>query len=201
MHVAVWTGSLSEMDVWGGQNDAVVQLNTGARYNPTTNVWTAMSSLGAPIGRRFHTAVWTGSGMIVWGGWNMTDLNTGGSYCSGACASSPPAGSSTISVSKQSGGLVSWTAVPAAAAYDSVRGLLNQLHSSGGNFTTSTLACLANDQVATSYIDPGPPPAANGYWYLVRGLSCGGAGTYNEIGGSQVGSRDSEINASPNKCP
>jgi len=35
----------------------------------------------------------------------------------------------------------------------------------------------------------------------VRGLSCGGAGTYNEIGGSQVGSRDSEINASPNKCP
>lgn len=201
MHVAVWTDALSEMDVWGGQNDAVVQLNAGARYNPTTNAWTAMSSLGAPIGRRFHTAVWTGSGMIVWGGWNVTDLNTGGSYCSGACAASPPVGSSTISVSKQSGGLVSWTAVPVAAAYDSVRGLLNQLHSSGGNFTTSTQACLANDQVATSYVDPSLPTAANGYWYLVRGLSCGGAGTYNETGGSQVGSRDSEIGTSPNKCP
>src|SRR5437867_3867415 len=153
LHIAVWTGSLSEMDVWGGQNDAVMQLNTGGRYNPTTNVWTAMSSLGAPIGRRFHTGVWTGSEMITWGGWNLADLNSGGRYCSGACVSSPPAGSSSISVSKQpGGGLVSWTAVPVAAAYDLVRGSLNLLHGSG-DFTTSTQACLANDQVATSYLD------------------------------------------------
>src|SRR5437867_7711853 len=78
LHIAVWTGSLSEMDVWGGQNDAVMQLNTGGRYNPTTNVWTAMSTLGAPIGRRYHTGVWSGSEMIPWGGWNTVDLNTGG---------------------------------------------------------------------------------------------------------------------------
>jgi len=201
-HIAVWTDSLSEMDVWGGQDDNVVQLNTGGRYNPATNVWTAMSTLGAPIGRRYHTGVWTGSEMITWGGWNLVDLGSGGRYCSGACASSPPNGSSTISVSMQgSAALLSWTAPPAAAAYDLVRGSLRQLRLSHGDFTTSTQACLADDQGATSYPDPSPPPAADGFWYLLRGLSCGGAGTYDAIDGSQIGSRDSEINASPNRCP
>src|SRR5438876_470989 len=33
-HTAVWTGS--EMIVWGGN-----ELNTGARYNPSTDSWTA----------------------------------------------------------------------------------------------------------------------------------------------------------------
>ena len=140
--------------------------------------------------------------MIPWGGWNTVDLNTGGRYCSGACASPIPAGTSTISVTKQGGrSLISWTAVSFAAAYDLVRGLVIELHNSGGNFTTSTQACLANDQVTTSYLDSTAPPAANGFWYLVRGLSCGGAGTYDEVGGSQVGSRDAEINASPSGCP
>jgi N-acetylneuraminic acid mutarotase len=202
MHTAVWTDSLNEMDVWGGQDDTVTQLNSGGRYNPTTNVWTAMSTLAAPIGRRFHTTIWSGSEMITWGGWNAVDLNSGGRYCSGACASSPPAGSSTVSAGKQPGTvLFSWTAVPAAVAYDVVRGGLNLLRSSGGNFTTATQACLANDQAATSVFDPSAPPVADGFWYLLRGLSCGGAGTYNETVGSQIGSRDSEISASANSCP
>jgi len=38
--------------------------------------WTATA--GAPSGRGGHTAVWTGSEMIVWGGY--PDLNTGGRY-------------------------------------------------------------------------------------------------------------------------
>jgi len=203
MHVAAWTDALAEMDVWGGQDDAVTQLRTGGRYNPAADTWTATSTLAAPIGRRFHTVVWTGSEMIPWGGWNGTDLNSGGLYCSGACASAPPAGSSTISESKQPGAvLVSWTPVSAAAAYDVVRGGLNQLRSSAGNFTTSTQACLSNDQTATSYLDTSaPPPAGDGSWYLLRGLSCGGPGTYDETAGSQSGSRDAEINASSNTCP
>lgn len=202
MHTAVWTDSLNEMDVWGGQDDTVTQLNSGGRYNPTTSVWTAMSPLAAPIGRRFHTVSWTGSEMIPWGGWNAGDLNSGGLYCSGACASAAPAGSSILSAGKQPGTvLFSWTAVPAAAAYDVVRGALNLLRSSGGNFTTSTQVCLANDQAATSVFDPSPVPVADGFWYLLRGLSCGGAGTYNETVGSQIGSRDLEISASPSSCP
>ena len=65
VHTAVWTGS--EMIVWGGY-DGGTFLNTGGRYNPSTNSWTATSTTGAPAGRSYHTAVWTGSEMIVWGG-------------------------------------------------------------------------------------------------------------------------------------
>jgi N-acetylneuraminic acid mutarotase len=38
--------------------------------------------LGAPSGRIGHTAVWTGTKMIVWGGFDSTtvDANTGGQY-------------------------------------------------------------------------------------------------------------------------
>ena len=56
--------------------------NTGGRYNPGTNSWTATSIIDAPGGRSRHTAVWTGSEMIVWGGHagGGTRLNTGGRY-------------------------------------------------------------------------------------------------------------------------
>ena len=37
--------------------------------NCTNNTWTATSTAGAPAARERHTAVWTGSEMIVWGGW------------------------------------------------------------------------------------------------------------------------------------
>ncbi|PYL86246.1 MAG: galactose oxidase, partial [Verrucomicrobia bacterium] len=67
------------MIVWGGV-DFSGYFNTGGRYNPTTDSWTATSTASAPAGREIHTAVWTGSEMIVWGGYNGTDLNTGGRY-------------------------------------------------------------------------------------------------------------------------
>ena len=47
----------------------------------TDDTWTATSTTNAPDGRLYHTAVWTGSEMIVWGGTNGPDvLNTGGRY-------------------------------------------------------------------------------------------------------------------------
>ncbi|HZD96150.1 MAG TPA: hypothetical protein VE133_17955, partial [Candidatus Sulfotelmatobacter sp.] len=58
-HTAVWTGS--EMIVWGGQNDSSAFFNTGGRYNPSTDNWTATSATNAPDARTSHTAVWTGS--------------------------------------------------------------------------------------------------------------------------------------------
>ena len=81
-HTAVWTGN--EMIVWGGCSDLACydNLNTGGRYNPSTDTWTATSNTNAPDVRRGHTAVWTGSEMIVWGGETPTniDLNTGARY-------------------------------------------------------------------------------------------------------------------------
>ncbi len=78
-HTAVWTGS--EMIVWGGDTCLVTcTVNTGGRYNPSTDSWTATSTTNAPESRTYHTAVWTGTEMIVWGGGAFTFYNTGGKY-------------------------------------------------------------------------------------------------------------------------
>src|SRR5437867_10715204 len=70
------------MVVWGGlyYDGSYHYVNTGGRYNPSTDSWTATSTTSAPAGRYEHTAVWTGSGMIVWGGFNGSYLNTAGRY-------------------------------------------------------------------------------------------------------------------------
>src|SRR5205814_1462933 len=86
-NTAVWTGS--EMVIWGGDNlDSnfnQVELNTGGLYNPSTNSWTATTLTNAPSARKWHTAVWSGSQMIVWGGFYYDSFtatgfwyNTGG---------------------------------------------------------------------------------------------------------------------------
>src|ERR1044071_2062747 len=78
-HSAVWTGS--EMIVWGGRGAGGLRLNTGLRYEPATDSWTALTTTGAPPARSGHAAVWTGTEMIVWGGANpAVDLNDGGRY-------------------------------------------------------------------------------------------------------------------------
>jgi len=81
--VTVWTGK--EMIVWGGsaETSAAGMLNSGARYNPLTNTWAKMSTTGAPSARREASAVWTGSQMIVWGGFDKPGskyLGDGGRY-------------------------------------------------------------------------------------------------------------------------
>ncbi len=75
-HTAVWTGN--EMIVWGGYGGTY--LNTGGRYDPSTDSWTAISTINAPAPRGGNTAVWTGSEMIVWGGDDGFSVNTGGKY-------------------------------------------------------------------------------------------------------------------------
>lgn len=68
-HTAVWTGK--EMLVWGGwsgRNKARDHHRDGARYDPSTDAWQSIASDGAPEPREDHTAVWTGTEMLVWGG-------------------------------------------------------------------------------------------------------------------------------------
>jgi hypothetical protein len=74
VHNAVWTGS--EMIVWGGLGP--IPLNTGGRYNPSTDNWVATTTTNATA-RDYHTAVWTGKEMIVWGGLNDDSLSNSGS--------------------------------------------------------------------------------------------------------------------------
>ena len=79
-HTAVWTGT--EMIVWGGAyTGATGYPNTGGRYNPSTDSWTATNTANAPPGRWGHTAVWTGSEMIIWAGVEgQFAVNTGARY-------------------------------------------------------------------------------------------------------------------------
>ena len=51
-----------------GGFDSTGRSNTGGRYDPISNSWTPTSTVNAPAARDRHTAVWTGSRMIVWGG-------------------------------------------------------------------------------------------------------------------------------------
>ena len=77
---AVWTGT--ELIIWGGRNpNTLAVYQSGCKYNPTTNVWSAIAD--APEKRWMHSAVWTGNKMIVWGGNDETygvQLNTGMVY-------------------------------------------------------------------------------------------------------------------------
>ncbi|HSN77403.1 MAG TPA: hypothetical protein VL334_20220 [Anaerolineae bacterium] len=82
IHTAVWTGE--EMIVWGGCGPFELRfcdMQNGGRYNPFMDTWTPTSLVGAPSSRLYHTAVWTGSEMIIWGGQTEVDqTNTGGRY-------------------------------------------------------------------------------------------------------------------------
>jgi N-acetylneuraminic acid mutarotase len=81
-HTAVLIGS--EMIIWGGSDlgNPYTYYNTGGRYNFITDNWTATSTTNAPSPRIYHTAVSTGSEMVVWGGGLFAEggFNTGGRY-------------------------------------------------------------------------------------------------------------------------
>jgi N-acetylneuraminic acid mutarotase len=87
-HSAVWTGR--EMIVWGGTRYASGNPCTGngppvrcwadgAAYDPATGGWRSIPA--APVsGRSHHTAVWTGSRMIVFGGFVTGSVTRGASF-------------------------------------------------------------------------------------------------------------------------
>lgn len=80
----IWTGT--EMIVWGGcasysTGSCLTHVGSGGRYNPTTDTWLPVATSGAPAARFYHTAVWTGNLMLVWGGEGSTGcFNTGSAY-------------------------------------------------------------------------------------------------------------------------
>ena len=83
----IWTGS--EMIAWGGAAgpNHLIDRDTGGRYNPVTDTWRATSTVDAPSARDLHTAVWTGTEMIIFGGESCARcepiLDTGGRYTVG----------------------------------------------------------------------------------------------------------------------
>ncbi len=94
---------------------------------------------------------------------------------------------------------VSWDPVPGADAYDLLRGDLDVLRDSGGDFSAAVSECLADDLPETSFTEQ-DDPEGNAF-YLVRAQNCRGAGTWDSGGPGQHDPRDAEIAASPNACP
>jgi N-acetylneuraminic acid mutarotase len=96
-HTAIWIGG--EMIVWGGVFCCpLIEFNTGGRYNPGTDSWTATSTTNAPAARDTHTAIWTGTEMIVWGGYDhvlRVVFNTGGRYCAQSGPTPTPTATAT----------------------------------------------------------------------------------------------------------
>ena len=79
---AVWTGD--RLIVWGGQGAGGL-LGDGAELVFSISGlplhWTALSGSGAPPPRQGHSAVWTGTKMIIWGGRNaIGPLADGAAY-------------------------------------------------------------------------------------------------------------------------
>jgi hypothetical protein len=72
------------MIIWGGRDGAGTALDSGGRYDPMTDTWFATSMVGAPSARDGHAAVWTGSVMIVWGGFTAWDFFCNGMHRDGA---------------------------------------------------------------------------------------------------------------------
>ncbi len=82
--VAVWTGA--ELLIWGGGGGGLLppppsEPGTGARWDPTTDAWTAMSVVDAPRERSGAVGLWTGTHLFVWGGGTMYQgVGGGGLY-------------------------------------------------------------------------------------------------------------------------
>jgi N-acetylneuraminic acid mutarotase len=87
-HSVVWTGR--SMVVWGGydfESSGTLVLDTGGRYDPAADGWAPTATTGAPSARYEHTAVWTGTEMLVWGGEGDSGfVGTGARYALGAAA-------------------------------------------------------------------------------------------------------------------
>jgi hypothetical protein len=67
----------------GNPGDATLVSAGYTELGPSSvDSWTATTTTNAPTAREIHTAVWTGTKMIVWGGIGAgsTNLNTGGQY-------------------------------------------------------------------------------------------------------------------------
>src|SRR6266705_1074237 len=90
------------LPVISGQSD-----NSISPVGCADDTWTATSTTNAPAARGLHTAVWTGSEMIVWGGFDGSYFNTGGRYNPGT--DSWTATSTTSAPAARDGHTAVWT--------------------------------------------------------------------------------------------
>ena len=179
-HSSVWTGH--ELIIWGGALGTIAGAGqysaSGGWYQPDADVWTAVSTLAAPGARRGQTAIWSGSEMIVWGGFSGTEyLATGGRF---SLASQSWHGLSVSPLAPREGHVSIWTG--------------NRMLIWGGRNDTSTLGDGALYNPGTGVWTPlptsgapGPRAGAAAVWTGDRLLVWGGEGDTGYLGdGAQL---------------
>ena len=169
---ATWTGA--EMIVWGGYlNVTPYYQNTGGRYSPASDSWIPTSTgTNCPAGRQYHSALWTGSTLIVWGGNGFLDTRTGAIYVpNGPVPDEVP----TNSLRWPDAASLSWSAASCASGYRVYRGDAAELT----NLPSGASACPVYDGTATTTGSTlsGAPSAGNAEWYLVAGYNAEGEGS------------------------
>ena len=134
------------MIIWGGINNVQGYLLDGSRYNPVTDTWTPIALVNTPSARRDHCAVWTGSEMIVWGGFKDIVLNTGARYnpatdsWTATSLSNAPVGRTTFTATWTGSEMVVWGG----------QGQQSQIQS-GGRYNPATNTWLTTTLVAAPY--------------------------------------------------
>lgn len=168
--------------------------------------WVNFRPLGAgvnvnPATGRFSGRAWAEN--VGWITFGATSPVAYGMTTAWRCSPAPPVPSAAPVLQVQHASsmtTLSWTSPAGATGFDVVRGSVAALRSSGGNFTTATDACIAENRTTATLSVAQVPSPGNAFWFLVRPANCGGPGSYNTMSGSQVGSRDSEIGASSGAC-
>jgi N-acetylneuraminic acid mutarotase len=156
-HSAVWAND--RMIIWGGLAQELgalepLKTNTGGIYNPSSDSWAATSTANAPTVRATHTAVWTGSRMIVWGGVGLitaTDIyNTGGRYDPAADSWAATSTGANVPSVRQNHTAV-WTGTEMIVWGG--QGSIGNFRDSGGRYNpnTDTWAAMATGPAARAY--------------------------------------------------
>lgn len=147
--------------------------------------------------RRWTNPVVTVTAADCGGNATTVSIVAAGEYLASQCA---PA--TTLAVTSQAGlASLSWSPVPGAGSYQVVRGSLDVLRSTAGQFHLAVDACLAAAAPTSPVNDGAIPPAGTGFWYVVRDVTEGVRGSWDEMGSHQAGPRDAGIDAAAAACP
>jgi hypothetical protein len=201
------TVNLSWSSVPGATGYRVARSLGGAPMTIGCTASTNYSDSGLTNGVTYHYAVYA----TFTGGVNLGGVSSP----SAEIQATPPCLSPTYSgnlFGTKDGGVPTWSwTAGGATAFDLVRGDLNVLRSTGGDFQAALdalpvgeNACLANDTGSLSLTDPyGDPDPDTAYFALLRPVTtaCVAVGTLDDGAPSQIGTRDAEVAGSSRACP
>ncbi|HKQ60992.1 MAG TPA: thrombospondin type 3 repeat-containing protein [Candidatus Polarisedimenticolaceae bacterium] len=97
--------------------------------------------------------------------------------------------------------MLAWDPLPSGARYDVVRGSLDAVRSSHGDFRQAAAVCITEDASAAQATDAATPGPGSAFFELVRGTDCGPhTGSYDDGSAGLAASRDIELELAGAVC-